>query len=197
MFISPTIMFSTEVSSFRLSATKALFICSRWLRSVQNNFRNYFSSISGAFYSFFPGFFMILFNMRRLVSKKFKIFYSIVSFISIYMMYSFFFLEFSPKVFFHNISMFQDSFSIYKNSHITKRGDTRFTFFEKSPVRRYVMIIFMSKKASPMFLANTSFCFFKNIFTIFNFTNLSFHKNKFNNYIINYNATGNICQETY
>jgi len=99
-------------------------------------------------FTLFPGIFMSIFLMIRMVGKEFKIFNSIISSISIYMMDSFRWFKFSSEMLFHYMSMLKNALSIYIDSYITKFSKAWLTFFKDRPIRRNIIISMTSKSIS-------------------------------------------------
>ena len=96
------------------------------------------------------------------------------------------FCQFSSKMLFHNIAMFEPSRTIYVNTKIAKFRKAWSSFFKISPFWRDV-VISVPVESSSVHLANTSFCLFKDIATTFDFAYFVYHK-------LHYNGRGSICQ---
>lgn len=124
--------------------------------------------------SFLPNIGMMFFHMLPIIFEKFKIFYSIVCSDVIDMMDSFFQFKFSSKIFLHNIAVLEHSFTIYIHTKITKVIEMRFSFFKICPIWRDIITL-MSKPPTSVNLTNLPIIPFKNIFTVFNFTNFTKH----------------------
>lgn len=87
VLVSPLEMFTTKIPCFAFFATKTFIqklpTVSGATRRHRKTFKNlfYFRNIIWFMcFSFFPGIRMILFLVFRVVTKQFKIFYSIISF---------------------------------------------------------------------------------------------------------------------
>lgn len=181
MTISPMKMFFTKISASMFSTTEACFV-SAFRHSKSRKYLNNVSSFVSC-----PNFRMLLFHVFTIAFEKFKIFYSVVCFNSIFVVNAFFFCQFSFKRLFHNVAMLKNSFAIYIYAKITKIRKAWSSFFKVSPVWRNKIIVSMSVKSSPVHRANMSVFLFENISTVFDFAYFIFHKTY-------YNTKGKRCQ---
>lgn len=116
--IGPLIMCITKISGFMFLTTKAFFSTSMRFRNTKENLAKNVVRIFT--FSYMPLIRMCGFYMFGIVLKQEKIFNSVISFYSIYMMDYFGFLEFSSKRFLHHIAMVKESFTINIDSKIAK-----------------------------------------------------------------------------
>jgi len=90
----------------------------------------------------------VMFHSMFRKRRKFKVFDSIVKFIAINMMNNFFWMKWSTKIFFHNYSMFMNTFTIMTNSFISTCINPYIVirrFFVQSPGFVEPIIMFMAK----------------------------------------------------
>lgn len=88
--------------------------------------------------------------------KKFKIFYSVVRWVSVNVVYNFFLFEFSTDMLLHNVSMMKNPLAVYINSHIATLKRTGQALFQNCIVWRDVMIVSVLVKSGPVFRAHLS-----------------------------------------
>jgi len=181
VFISPLEMLSTKITTSMLLATKAGTKSFFGLAKTKDNSHNIYYRVTCPFG------WMILFYVFIISFIEFKVFDSIVCFISIYMMNTFFCFQLSTKIFFHYMAMLKNSFVIYIYTKIAKFCKTRLSFFKIFPVWRNEIIISVPKETCPVHWTYMSIVFFENLITTFNFAYIT-------NHISNYNRKDNICQ---
>ena len=122
-------------------------------------------------------FFRMIMTFMITLANYFKIFDSIIGFVSIYVMDFFRRLKFSPQVLFYNISMVQNPFALYVYTGISSTIRKNHSFFQIIPVWRNIVRT-MSIHSILMSLTNRTRSF-NNIFTFRNRTDISSSHNGF------------------
>lgn len=171
VLVGPLVMFGAQVASHKLAAAETNATWVRWFSQIKKYITKGFARI--AVFSLMPPNRVSLFNMLRVILKKFKIFYSIVCSFAVNMMDSFFLFKFSTNMLLHNIYMFQHSFTVYVDTHVTQLGQCRFIVF--ITVRRFRNVITsISKPSATVHLTNLTRRFSQYVLTIFYPTGVTF-----------------------
>ncbi len=194
MFICPLIMSATQIPSFNFSTAKAFIKCLWLCIYIINYLMNYLWGNFSSRLSLFPSIIMIFFHVVAIILHEFKIFYSVIRFVTIDMMNTLVSCELATKRLFHNIPMLKDSFAINVDSDVPIFSKARLPLFEIWPIWRNIVIT-MSKFSRPVHLANSTLCLFEDIHTAFYSAFLSFyHSNTPLNNFHHYNVMGKDCQ---